>query len=90
MNLRHKVTGKLCSSDRLNYRGEGEIIVLFEDDCDSLHISQFEVELGIGDDIYWKNLEDAFLAHDVIVDNHVTRFFEPKNAEDRVRGYTLD
>jgi hypothetical protein len=37
----------------------------------------------------WKDLRQAFKDHDVITDNYNTRFFEPRNAEDRARGFTL-
>lgn len=37
----------------------------------------------------WKDMDQAFLDHDLITDNYNTIFFEPKTPEDRARGYTL-
>jgi hypothetical protein len=90
MKLRQKATGVICHSDRFNTHGLSEIIVYFDDDCDSDYITNYEVELGIGDEVYWKDLSQAFKDRDVISDNHNTWFFEPKNEEDKKRGYTLD
>lgn len=37
----------------------------------------------------WKDLGEAFKDRDFINDNYNTYFFEPKNEEDRKRGFTL-
>jgi len=37
----------------------------------------------------WVDMREAFKNHDLITDNYNTYFFEPKNEEDRKRGYTL-
>lgn len=89
MKLRHKTTGKLGSSDQLNVHSMNEIIVYYEDDCDSEFIKDFDIELGVGPAAHWKDLREAFVAHDVITDNFNTRFFEPTNEEDKSRGYAL-
>jgi len=37
----------------------------------------------------WKDLSQAFKDRDLITDNFNTCFFEPKNEEERKRGYRL-
>ncbi len=37
----------------------------------------------------WKDMNQAFKDHDIIIDNYNTHFFEPPTEEDRKRGYTL-
>lgn len=89
MKLRNKLTSDLCQSDKFNMHSTSEIIVFYEDDCDSDYIKNFDVELGVGDAVRWVDLRQAFKDHDVITDNFNTRFFEPKDEEDRARGYTI-
>jgi len=38
----------------------------------------------------WKDMSQAFKDHDIIIDNYNTCFFEPKNKEDKKRGFTLN
>jgi hypothetical protein len=35
----------------------------------------------------WKDLLQAFKDHNLITDNYNTLFFEPRNEEERIRGY---
>ncbi len=55
-------------------------------DADSMFIRELDVWI---EPTGWKDMSAAFLDHDIITDNYNTQFFEPKNAEDRKRGYTL-
>lgn len=87
MKIREKKTGELGSSGRFNIHGMSDIVVDFDNgEMDSCFIGDFEVLLSNG---LWKDLSQAFRDKDIITDNYNTRFFEPKNEEDRERGYTL-
>ena len=37
----------------------------------------------------WMDMGDAFKSHNLITDNYNNYFFEPKNEDDKVRGFTL-
>lgn len=72
---------------------------------DSFNASQFNVhamaEVLTGDDSAfvssldvlingeWKDMGQAFKDHDLITDNYNTCFFEPRDDEERKRGYAL-
>jgi len=38
---------------------------------------------------HWMSMSEAFKNNDLITDNYNTKFFEPKNDEERKRGYRL-
>jgi len=77
-----------------NVHAYGEILGYDETfGCDLFYIEDLEVLLenstcnmmnGV-----WKDMRQAFKDHDLITDNHNTRFFEPANEEDRKRGFTI-
>ena len=63
-----------------------EIIVMYDDGGgDSDFITNYEVLI----DDKWIDMSDAFKNHDLITDNYNTEFFEPKDDEERKRGYRL-
>jgi hypothetical protein len=69
-----------------NIASLSEVIVLF--DCggaDSMPISELEVYLEAKKQ--WKNMFLAFKDKDIIPNNLNTSFGEPRNDEDRRRGY---
>lgn len=87
MKVRHKERGTLASSGDFNLHAASEIIVYYDGgDADSDYIKNFDVELPDGT---WKDLAQAFRDSDVITDNFNTRFFVPRNEDDRNRGYAL-
>lgn len=72
-------------SNSFNPSGMGEILIYFEEgDADSDYISQYEVQLSDGN---WKDMRQAFKDKDLISDNYNRCFAEPRNEEDRERGY---
>ena len=82
MKKDHNITGY---SSRFNVHGLSEIIVGFDaGDQDSMMISDFDVQLESGE---WKDMRQAFKDKDLITDNYNTMFAEPKNAEERARGW---
>jgi hypothetical protein len=81
----HKVTGQ---SSTFNMSAIDEVKVYFDiDDVDSCFVK--EIDVFITKTSKWKSLYEAFKDHDVITDNYNSHFFEPKNEEDRKRGYSL-
>ncbi len=38
---------------------------------------------------HWISMGEAFKNHDLITDNYNTEFFEPKNEEEKKRGYRM-
>lgn len=87
MLVRIKTTGRECYASRFNMYTMGG--VLLEDDTISINeLDVFLTRNGTQPGV-WKDLEEAFIAHDLIEDNYATRFFEPANEEDRQRGYLL-
>lgn len=73
------------SADKFNISTTGEVIAMFGDIIDSYFISELDVYVnGV-----WIPLSHAFKNHDVITDNENTEFFEPKDEEERKRGYRL-
>lgn len=56
---------------------------------DLFFISDLDVFIEADIRIGWKDMGQAFRDKDLITDNFNTYFFEPKNEEDRERGFTL-
>lgn len=81
--LRYKKTGTETFSSRFNTYGLGEILT----GDDSCIIAEMDVFLEATKE--WKDMAQAFQDHDLINDNYNIYFFEPKNEEDRKRGFTL-
>lgn len=75
------------SSSRFNVHGLGEVIGFGNHfGSDLFYIKDLDVLIGDK----WIDMSEAFRNHDLIVNNYNTRFFRPKNEEDRKRGFTLD
>lgn len=89
MNVRlFKNSNVKGSSIKFNTLSLNEVIVNFDDgDHDSVSISDLDVY--IKRESKWIPLSDAFEQKLVITDNHNTRFFEPKDEEERIRGYRI-
>lgn len=83
MKVRYKKTGGEANSSQFNVHAMSEVLT----GDDSAFISELDVWIVALQE--WKDMEQAFRDHDIIIDNYNTRFFEPRNAEDRERGYTL-
>lgn len=79
MKVRYKKSGSEAESSRFNVNALNE--VLTGDD------SPFIRELDVWIDGAWKDMRQAFEDRDIIPDNYNTWFAEPKNKEDRKRGY---
>lgn len=87
MRVKNKLSKREGFSSEYNVYSPFEIVVYYDNDnCDSDFISNFDVQLQ---DDSWKDMKKALDDHDIITDSHVTCFFFPENAEDKVRGYTL-
>jgi hypothetical protein len=83
--IRSKKTGVIGSSSQFNVHGIGEIIVAYEDgDMDSCFIKDFDVFLQNE----WIDLSESFRNHLLITDNYNTIFFEPRNEEEKIRGFS--
>ena len=80
IKIRYKNGGQSYCS-RFNMHGVGEVLT----NDDSVLIS--EVDVWLPTQQCWKSMSQAFVDHDIIPDNHNTWFGEPRNAEDRQRGY---
>lgn len=85
LKAKPEVTG---SSDSFNVHALAEILVNFDNDqgASSEYIKDYEVLLSDGN---WHDMGVAFEQHFLITDNFNTGFFEPKNEEDQIRGFTL-
>ena len=83
MKLRYKEIFEETSSNRFNMHSPSEI--LLPDDSAFIH----DLDVYLKNKEEWKDMNEAFRDKDLIVDNHNTIFFEPKNKENRERGYTL-
>jgi len=87
-----------CSSIQFNVHAIAEVICFWEDgDTDSMFIKDLDVYItakvfnGFAFMVVgWKDMEQAFKDHDIIIDNYNACFFEPANEEDRKRGFTLN
>jgi hypothetical protein len=88
MKVRHKQRGNIADAFEFNTSAVApeEIIVQFDDgSADSDYLRDYDVLIGGA----WKDMRQAFKDHDLIRDNHNTRFFEPRTEENRARGYAL-
>jgi len=72
------------TSSKFNTESVSEVIVNFDDgDSDSACISDLDVYVnGV-----WISLTEAFKQKLIITDNYNTHFFEPKDEEEKKRGY---
>ena len=97
MNVREKIhPNDKCSSSKFNTHALSEVICYWEADSDSMFIKDLDVYITAGVfngfcsmAIGWKDMHQAFKDYDIITDNYNTCFFEPKNKEDKERGFTL-
>jgi len=80
-------TGEIGSSSKFNTSSFSEIIVYFDDWMDTDYMSNYYVFIEATQK--WMTFKEAFKQKYIITDNHNTCFFEPKNEEDKERGYTL-
>lgn len=86
MKARNKKTGDLGHSSKFNMHAILEIIVCFDEgDCDSDYISNYDVYLESKQT--WKPLDEAFRDKDIIEDNYCSEFREPRNEEEKQRGW---
>lgn len=77
------------NSSKFNIHALNEVICYWEEgDADSMYIEDLDVFIT-ANNIGWKDMQQAFKDHDIIIDNFNSRFFEPPTEEDRKRGYTL-
>jgi len=81
MRLRYKRTGTECGGYRFNPCALAEVDV--GDDSASINVLDVFVNGA------WKDMQQAFADRDIIPDNYNHWFGEPKNEEDRKRGYFL-
>lgn len=63
-----------------------EVIVQYPDGSIA---SEFPSNLEVLINDKWISLKEAFKNHDLIYNLHNTEFFEPKDEEERKRGYRL-
>jgi hypothetical protein len=83
----HAMTGHCQTS---NPMGIGEVLVSFEDgDASSEMIGDLEVllERVPGKDPFWYPMRLAFREKHLIEDNYARSFREPRNEEERTRGW---
>lgn len=86
MKLRTKDHLTPCYGSNFNMSALNEVLVNFDEgDADSMFVSDLQVQIGDN----WKNLISAFKDRDLITDNHNTCFFQPRNEEEKKRGYSL-
>ncbi len=82
MTLRYKKhPDDVFQSNSLNTLALAEVLT----GDDSAFFSDLDVWIEAKQE--WKCLSQAFRDKDVITDNYNTMFFEPKNEEERNRGY---
>ena len=95
MNVRQKNRLELeFYAGKFNTHALGEVIGCSEEFAvDLFFIKDLDVFIEVSGDhgvqIGWKDMRKAFRDKDLIMDNYNTYFFEPKNEEDRERGFTL-
>lgn len=84
MKVKYKKSGIITEASRFNTSALSEVLT----GDDSVFIRDLDVYLDSKEK--WVDMREAFLHKNLISDNYNTRFFEPKNEEDRERGYILD
>ena len=84
MKVRYKSNGEMDISSLFNTHGVGEVIT-----CDSSCAYIPDLDVWLESTQGWKDMGQAFRDHDLIIDNHNTSFFEPRDEEERKRGYSL-
>jgi hypothetical protein len=76
------------TSNSFNTLTVGEVLVHFDDgSMTSMYISDLDVL--ITRELKWIPLSEAFKQKLVITDNYNTHFFEPKDKEEKIRGYRI-
>lgn len=86
MRVRHKKTGAIGHSNNFNLHAIWEIIVYFdESDCSSAFVSECDVYLKSKNE--WKSMDEAFREKDIITNNYNSYFREPRNKDERLRGW---
>lgn len=79
--LRYKGQTRAFQASQLNTSALNEVNT--GDDSAYIH----DLEVWLPEKKEWKCLQQAFKDRDVITDNHNTRFDEPRNEEERKRGF---
>lgn len=87
MKIRDINTKEEGTSSKFNTHSLTEIIVYIGDDCDTDYQKNYEVFIEATQQ--WMTFKEAWDGKHIINDNYNTCFFEPKNEEDRKRGFTL-
>ena len=87
MKVRNIKTKEKGESSSFNTHSLSEVIVGWKEELDTVFTKDLEVFIEALQ--VWKTLNQAFKDKDIINDNYNEYFFEPKNEEDRKRGYTL-
>lgn len=86
MKVRNKKTGALGYCSKSNTYAMAEVIVYFDEgDCSSEFIKDYDVYLELQQT--WKSMDEAFRNRDLIPDNYDTEFREPRNDDERERGW---
>lgn len=83
MKVRYKKTGTEAEASNFNMHAMAEVLT----GDDSPFISELDVFIEATNS--WMDMNTAFREHYLITDNYNSYFFEPKNDEDKQRGYTL-
>lgn len=84
MRLRYKKNLEETGGSSFNINALSEVLT----GDDSPDISELDVFLDKTQQ--WKDMRQAFKDRDLITNNYNSCFFEPKNEEDKLRGFTLD
>jgi len=72
---------------KFNINALSEVFAVIDGEYLDMFINELDVFVTAKKE--WIHLPDAFKNKDVITDNFNTNFFEPKNEEDKNRGYTI-
>jgi len=64
-------------------------VIVYYDGENGHKDSEFPSDLEVLINDKWITLKEAFKNHDLIYDLHNTKFFEPKDEEERKRGYRI-
>jgi hypothetical protein len=88
MRVRYLASPEITGdSSSFNMAGLGEVIVYYGDgSASSEEISELEVYLDSQQ--RWAPMGEALRNNDLISDNRVTRFLEPRTPAERERGFT--